>query len=69
MSRDVQGQRSPGIFAPALVPGQRDTGRRKFLCPQTKGQWDVLSQIVPGCLVGPLVPWKPYRKLGQYDAA
>ena len=34
----------PGIFAPALVPGQRDTGTRKFLCPGTKGQRDVLSR-------------------------
>ena len=25
----------PGTFAPALVPGQRDTGTRKFFCPGT----------------------------------
>jgi hypothetical protein len=31
----------PGIFAPALVPGQRDTGTRKFIFPRTKGQRDV----------------------------
>ena len=30
----------PGTFAPALVPGQRDTGTRKFLCP-AKGQRDI----------------------------
>ena len=34
----------PGTFAPALVPGQRDTGTRKFLCPGTKGQRDVPSR-------------------------
>ena len=33
----------PGTFAPALVPGQRDTGTRKFFCPGTKGQRDVPS--------------------------
>ena len=26
----------PGTFAPALVPGQRDTGTRKMFCPVTK---------------------------------
>jgi hypothetical protein len=31
LSRDREG--CPGIFAPALVPGQRDTGTRKILCP------------------------------------
>ena len=31
----------PGTFAPALVPGQRDTGTRIFFCPGTTGQWDV----------------------------
>jgi hypothetical protein len=30
----------PGTFAPALVPGQRDTGKRKKFCPGTKGQLD-----------------------------
>ena len=33
----------PGTFAPALVPGQRDTGTRKSFCPGTKGQRDVPS--------------------------
>ena len=27
----------PGIFAPVLVPGQRDSGTRKYFCPGTKG--------------------------------
>ena len=26
----------PGTFAPALVPGQRDTGTRKSFCPGTR---------------------------------
>ena len=34
----------PGIFAPALVLGQRDTGTRIFFCPGTKGQRDVPSR-------------------------
>ena len=29
----------PGTFAPALVPGQRDSGTRKYFCPRPKGQW------------------------------
>ena len=37
----------PGTFAPALVPGQRDTGTRIFFCPGTKGQRDVPSRHVP----------------------
>ena len=37
----------PGTFAPALVPGQRDTGTRKFFCPGTKGQRDVPSRGNP----------------------
>ena len=36
----------PGIFAPALVSGKRDTGTRIFFCPRTKGQLDVPSQFV-----------------------
>ena len=40
----------PVIFAPALVPGQRDTGTGIFFCPGTKGQRDV---------PGRPVPWKP----------
>ena len=27
----------PETFAPALVPGQRDTGTNNFLCPGKKG--------------------------------
>ena len=50
LSRDC-----PRIFAPALVPGQRDSRTRKYFCPGTKGQQDVPSQIVPGRPV----PWKP----------
>jgi hypothetical protein len=59
----------PGIFSAGLVTGQRDSkqgnffvpGQRdgrttKLFCPGTKGQWDVPSQIVPGC---PFT-WKPY---------
>ena len=45
----------PGTFAPALVPGQRDTGTRNFFCPGTKGRRDVPSRFVPGRPV----PWKP----------
>ena len=26
----------PKIFAPSLIPGQRDPGTRKFICPRTK---------------------------------
>ena len=37
----------PGTFAPALVPGQRDTGTRNFFCPGTKGQRDVPFRFVP----------------------
>jgi hypothetical protein len=47
----------PGTFAPALVPGQRDTGTRKFFCPGTKGQRDVPSRGNPTlnhCDQGPL---------------
>ena len=40
----------PGIFAPALVLGQRDTGTRKFLCPGTKGQRDVPSRGNPNIM-------------------
>ena len=32
-SRDVSGR--PGTFAPALVSGLRDTGARRFFCPET----------------------------------
>ena len=53
----------PGTFAPALVPGQRDTGTGKFFfvpgqrdnrtgklfCPGTKGQQNVPSRFVPLC--------------------
>ena len=49
----------PGTFAPALVPGQRDTGTRIFFCPGTKGQRDVPSRFVPGRPAGRPVPWKP----------
>ena len=45
----------PGIFAPALVPGQRDTRTRKFLCPGTKGQQDVPFRFVPGCPMETLI--------------
>ena len=48
----------PGTFAPALVPGQRETGIRKKFCPGTKGQWDVQSRFVPGRPV----PCKHYTK-------
>ena len=48
----------PGTFAPALVPGQRDTGTRKLFCPGTKGQRDVPSRFVPGRPAGRPVPWK-----------
>ena len=40
----------PGTFAPALVPGQRDTGTRKKFCPGTKGQRDV--PVCPGTSLG-----------------
>ena len=30
----------PKMFAPSLIPGQRDTGTRKFFCSGTKGQRD-----------------------------
>ena len=32
-----------GTFAPAFVPGQRDTETKKN-CPGTKGQWDIPSR-------------------------
>ena len=48
----------PGIFAPALVPGQRDSGIRKYFCTGTKGQRNVPSQIVPGHPSGCLILWK-----------
>ena len=35
----------PRTFAPALVPGKRDTGTRKNICPGTKGQRDVLRDV------------------------
>ena len=42
LSRDMQDRGvCPQIFVPALVPGQKDTGTRKFLCPGTKGHRDV----------------------------
>ena len=51
-----------GTFAPSLVPGQRDTGTRKFFCAGTKGQRDVPSRFVPGRPV----PWKPYFNVSQF---
>ena len=32
----------PGTFAPALVPGQRDTGTRIFFCPGTSRPMETL---------------------------
>ena len=37
----------PGTKAPALVPGQMDTGTRISFCPGTKGQWNVPSRGNP----------------------
>ena len=48
----------PRIFTPALVPGQRDSGTRKYFCPGTKGQRNVPSQIVPGHPSGCPILWK-----------
>ena len=60
----------PGLYTPALVLEQRDNGKRNYFCPGLKGQRDILSRpIVPGSPVACLVPWKPYRKPSQNDAA
>ena len=40
----------PGTFAPALVPGQRDTGARFFFSSRDKGT------------MGRPVSWEPYLK-------
>ena len=52
---------SRGIFAAALVPGQRDSGTRKLFCPGTKGQRDVPSLGNPNmyCLTEPVEPGWP----------
>ena len=51
----------PGILAPALFPGQRDTGTRKFLCPGTSRPVETLVSNIEIKVLGVLENEMSYK--------